>query len=152
MPSVWASEQLLAHGRLNSAGMIEVEEPKRIIHRVLVVDDDYDLAELLREVLTYENCEVDTAINGMEALERLHASDYEAILCDLMMPRVDGEALYHEVARQYPYLANKFLFVTGQASRKAGFSDFIYRTGNQLIEKPFEIQELRRTVREIFQR
>ena len=119
---------------------------------MLVVDDDHDLAELLREVLTYENCEVDVAINGMEAMERLHAGDYEAILCDLMMPRVDGEALYHEVARQYPYLADRFLFVTGQASRKAGFSDFIYRTGNQLIEKPFEIQELRRAVREIFQR
>lgn len=134
------------------AGMTDAEQPKRVMHRVLVVDDDHDLAELLREVLTYENCEVDVAPNGMEAMERLHAGDYEAILCDLMMPRVDGEALYHEVARQYPYLADRFLFVTGQASRKAGFSDFIDRTGNRLIEKPFEIHELRRAVREVFQR
>ena len=122
------------------------------MHRVLVVDDDHDLAELLREVLTYENCEADVASNGMEAIEQLHAHDYEAILCDLMMPRVDGEALYNEVTRQYPYLADRFLFVTGQASCRAGFSDFIYRTGNRLVEKPFEIQELRRAVREIFQR
>ena len=132
--------------------MVETEELKRIIHRVLVVDDDHDLCELLGEVLTYENCEVDTAINGMEAMERLHAGDYEAVLCDLMMPRVDGEALYNQVAREYPYLADRFLFVTGQASRKAGFSDFVYRTGNHLIEKPFEIQELRRAVRELFQK
>ena len=132
--------------------MVETGNSKRIMHRVLVVDDDHDLAELLREVLTYENCEVDVAVNGMEAIEHLHARDYEAILCDLMMPRVDGEALYNDVIRQYPYLADRFLFVTGQASRKAGFSDFIYRTGNYLIEKPFEIQELRRAVREIFQR
>ena len=122
------------------------------MHRVLVVDDDHDLAELLREVLTYENCEVEVAPNGMEAMERLHAGDYEAILCDLMMPRMDGEALYGEVSQQFPYLADRFLFVTGQASRKAGFSDFIYRTGNHLIEKPFEIQELRRAVCELFQR
>jgi two-component system, cell cycle sensor histidine kinase and response regulator CckA len=122
------------------------------MHRVLVVDDDHDLAELLREVLTYENCEVEVAPNGMEALECLHAGDYEAILCDLMMPRMDGEALYVEVSQQFPYLADRFLFVTGQASRKAGFSDFIYRTGNHLIEKPFEIQELRRAVCELFQR
>ena len=132
--------------------MIEVEKPKRVMHRVLVVDDDHDLAELLREVLTYENCEADVASNGMEAIELLHAHDYEAILCDLMMPRVDGEALYNDVARQYPYLADRFLFVTGQASCRAGFSDFINRTGNRLVEKPFEIQELRRAVREIFQR
>lgn len=134
------------------SGMTDAEEPKGVMHRVLVVDDDHDLMELLREVLTYENCEVDTATNGMEAIEQLHAHDYEAILCDLMMPRVDGEALYHEVAREYPYLADRFLFVTGQASRKAGFSDFICRTGNHLIEKPFEIHELRRAVREVFQR
>jgi CheY-like chemotaxis protein len=142
----------LARARLKQPVMVETEELKRIIHRVLVVDDDHDLCELLREVLTYENCEVDTAINGMEAMERLHAGDYEAILCDLMMPRVDGEAVYDQVAREYPYLADRFLFVTGQASRKAGFSDFVYRTGNHLIEKPFEIQELRRAVRELFQK
>ena len=146
------AEGFLARERLILDGMVETEKPKRVMHRVLVVDDDYDLAELLREVLTYENCEADIAINGMEALENLHAHDYEAVLCDLMMPRVDGEALYHEVTRQFPYLSDRFLFVTGQASRKAGFSDFIYRTGNHLIEKPFDVQELRRAVRDIFQR
>ena len=122
------------------------------MHRVLVVDDDHDLAELLREVLTYENCEVEIASNGMEAIECLHAGDYEAILCDLMMPRVDGEALYQTVTREYPYLSDRFLFVTGQASRKAGFSDFIYRTGNHLIEKPFDIHELRHAVCDLFRR
>lgn len=146
------SGRRLARQRLILPDMIDPGTPKRVVHRVLVVDDDHDLAELLREVLTYENCEVDIAVNGMEAMEQLHARDYEAILCDLMMPRVDGEALYSDVTRQFPYLGDRFLFITGQASRKAGFSDFIYRTGNYLIEKPFEIQELRRAIREIFQR
>ena len=132
--------------------MTAVESQKKVMHRVLVVDDDHDLAELLREVLIYENCEVDVASNGLEAMECLHAGDYQAILCDLMMPRMDGEALYQEVVREYPYLADRFLFVTGQASRKAGFSDFIYRTGNHLIEKPFEILELRNAVSELFKR
>ncbi|HUJ08830.1 MAG TPA: response regulator [Verrucomicrobiae bacterium] len=132
--------------------MTVAESSKKVMHRVLVVDDDHDLAELLREVLVYENCEVDVAPNGMEAMELLHARDYQAILCDLMMPRMDGEALYREVIRQFPYLADRFLFVTGQASRKAGFSDFICRTGNHLIEKPFEILELRNAVSDLFQR
>ncbi|HUJ73028.1 MAG TPA: response regulator [Verrucomicrobiae bacterium] len=122
------------------------------MHRVLVVDDDYDLAQLLREVLTYENCEAEIATNGMEALDCLRTGDYEAVICDLMMPRIDGQALYDEVVRDFPHLANRFLFVTGQASRKAGFSDFVSRTGNQIIEKPFDIQALRLAVRELFQR
>ena len=132
--------------------MSEAKRLEQVMHRVLVVDDDYDLAQLLRDVLTYENCEVEIAGNGMEAMDRLRTGDYEAVICDLMMPRVDGEALYNDVVRAYPHLADRFLFVTGQASRKAGFSDFVTRTGNNLIEKPFDIHELRRFVRELFQR
>ena len=122
------------------------------MHRVLVVDDDYDLAQLLREVLTYENCEAEIAGNGMEAMDCLRTGDYEAVICDLMMPHVDGEAFYNEAVQDYPHLANRFLFVTGQASRKAGFSDFVSRTGNHVIEKPFDIQALRLAVRDLFQR
>jgi DNA-binding response OmpR family regulator len=132
--------------------MTEAKRLEQVVHRVLVVDDDYDLAQLLRDVLTYENCEVEIAGNGMEAMDRLRTGDYEAVICDLMMPRVDGEALYNDVAQAYPHLADRFLFVTGQASRKAGFSDFVSRTGNDLIEKPFDIHQFRRLVRELFQR
>jgi hypothetical protein len=56
------------------------------------------------------------------------------------------------VVRDYPYLANRFLFITGQPSRKAGFSDFVWRTGNQLIEKPFDVQQLRTAIRDVLQR
>src|SRR6266478_6484967 len=137
---------------LRLAAMVEEKREKKVMHRVLVVDDDHDLAVLLGEVLTFENCEVDIAGNGMEAMDRLRTGDYDAVLCDLMMPRVDGEVLYNDVARDYPHLANRFLFVTGQPSRKAGFSDFVWRTGNQLIEKPFDVQQLRLAIREIFLR
>jgi CheY-like chemotaxis protein len=122
------------------------------MHRVLVVDDDYDLAQLLREVLTYDNCEVEIATNGMEAMDLLRTGEFDAVICDLMMPRVDGEALYNDVVRQFPFLANRFVFVTGQASLKAGFSDFVGRTGNTLIEKPFDLAAFRAAVQETIQR
>ena len=125
---------------------------RQVMRRVLVVDDDYDLAQLLREVLTYDNCEVDIATNGMEAMDRLRTGEYDAVICDLMMPRVDGEVLYNDVVRQYPFLANRFIFVTGQASRKAGFSDFVERTGNYLIEKPFDLPGFRTAVQDTIQR
>ena len=125
---------------------------RQMIHRVLVVDDDYDLAQLLREVLTYDNCDVEIATNGMEAMERLHASEFDAVICDLMMPRLDGEALYHSAVRQFPFLANRFVFVTGQASLNAGFSEFVGRTGNTVIEKPFDLPVLRAAVQDAIQR
>jgi len=126
--------------------------PRQTIRRVLVVDDDYDLAQLLREVLTYDNCDVEIATNGMEAMERLHAGEFDAVICDLMMPRVDGEALYNDVARQFPSLADRFVFVTGQASLKAGFSDFVRRTGNVVVEKPFDLAVFRAAVKDAIQR
>ena len=128
------------------------KQPQQVMRRVLVVDDDYDLAQLLREVLTYDNCEVDIATNGMEAMDRLHTGEYDAVICDLMMPRVDGEVLYNDVVREFPFLANRFIFVTGQASRKAGFSDFVGRTGNYLIEKPFDLPAFRAAVQDTVQR
>jgi two-component system, cell cycle sensor histidine kinase and response regulator CckA len=132
--------------------MSDVRQPEQVMYRVLVVDDDYDLAQLLSAVLTYENCETEIAGNGMEAMDRLRTGDYDAVICDLMMPRVDGEALYNDAVRDFPHLANRFIFVTGQASAKAGFSDFIWRSGNHLIEKPFDIQAFRAAVRDTVQR
>jgi CheY-like chemotaxis protein len=69
-----------------------------------------------------------------------------------MMPRVDGEAFYTQVARDYPFLADRFLFITGHAARRAGLTDFVERTGNSLLEKPFEIDQLRTALQELFAR
>jgi DNA-binding response OmpR family regulator len=132
--------------------MPESNNKKQYIKRVLVVDDDYQLAELLREVLTYENCSADVASNGMEAMTLLRSGDYDAVVSDLMMPRLDGEALYKDVVREFPYLADRFLFMTTQAARRAGFSDFVVRTGNTLLEKPFEVEQLRAALQELLRR
>jgi two-component system cell cycle sensor histidine kinase/response regulator CckA len=132
--------------------MAEPSHSTQIIHRVLIVDDDYELADLLSEVLTFENCAVDLASNGIEAIEKLRGADYEAIICDLMMPRMDGETLYNEATKQFPYLADRFLFITSQAAQRSGFSDFVSRTGNSLLEKPLEVEQLRAALKELFQR
>jgi two-component system, cell cycle sensor histidine kinase and response regulator CckA len=132
--------------------MPDARQPIQRMRLVLVVEDDLELADLLAEVLVFENCTPEVVSNGMEALEKLRATAYDAVICDLMMPRIDGQALYEEVARHMPYMASKFLFITGQASRKSGYSDFIYQTGNRLLEKPFEMDELRSALHEIFER
>ncbi len=132
--------------------MSDSERPVQFINRVLVVEDDHDLANLLAEVLTYENYVVDLAGNGMEALEKLGGADYDAVVCDLMMPRVDGEALYNEVVKLFPYLADRFLFIAGQASMKSGLANFIHRSGMTLLEKPFEMDQFRAALRDVVRR
>ena len=75
------------------------------MRHVLIVEDDYQFADVLTEVLHHENCIPDTAANGMEALDKLRIDNYDAIICDLMMPRVSGESLFRQVERDFPYLA-----------------------------------------------
>jgi CheY-like chemotaxis protein len=128
------------------------ERPVQLIRHVLIVEDDYELADVLAEVLTHENCVADHAANGMEALSKIRSTHYDAIICDLMMPRVDGQAFFDQVAKDYPYLADQFLFITGQASRQAGLTEFIRRTGNALLEKPFDIQQFRAALQELLSR
>ena len=132
--------------------MAEEARPKHLMGRLLVVDDDHDLAQLLAEVLTRENCVVDTAGNGMEALEQMRATDYDAVICDLFMPHMDGEELHHEVAREFPYLADRFVFITGQLERRGGASDFAVRTGNILLVKPFKVEQLRAALKDVLSR
>lgn len=126
--------------------------PTAMIHQVLVVEDDHQLADWLAEVLVYENCMVDQASNGMEALDLMRSAMYDAIICDIMMPRIDGEAFYSQVAREYPYLAEKFLFITGQATVNAGLSDFATRSGNLMMIKPLKIDDLRLALQELLDR
>ena len=132
--------------------MAEKERPKKPMIRLLVVEDDYDLVQQLAEALTRENWVVDTASNGMEALEGMRTTDYEAIVCDLMMSRMGGEELQCVIAREFPYLADHFVFITGQIERNDGISGFIERTGNTLLLKPFTMEQLRTAVEEVLGR
>jgi CheY-like chemotaxis protein len=123
-----------------------------VMHRILIVEDDYEFADVLTEVLNHDNCIPETAANGLEALDKLRTGSYDAVICDLMMPHVDGESLYRQVQRDFPYLAQRFIFITGQASAQAGRTDFIYNTGNALLTKPFDIEVFRTTLGELFSR
>jgi CheY-like chemotaxis protein len=122
------------------------------MRQILIVEDDYQFADVLTEVLHHENCIPDCAANGMEALDKLRTGAYDAIICDLMMPRVSGEHLYRQVERDYPFLADKFIFITGQASVQAGMTDFIHPTGNILLTKPFDIEDFRKALHDLLAR
>ncbi len=69
--------------------------------RILVVDDDDNLRELLAIVLSQDGRVVDTARDGIEALELLNQNRYDLIISDLRMPGLNGLALY-EALRATP--------------------------------------------------
>lgn len=80
---------------------------------ILVVDNEPMVARTLAMLLRREGYEVDTADNGTTALAKLQERAYDLILCDWVMPVLDGLGLYREVKRQYPRLAARFIVLTG---------------------------------------
>jgi len=118
--------------------------------RVLVVEDEEMVTALLRRVLTARGYELLTASDGEEGLAVLaeaRAQEHlpDLIVADLKMPRLDGPGFYARVAHDYPALARRFLFITGDTIRLESQS-FLESTGLPYLRKPFSVQELQEAV------
>ena len=69
---------------------------------ILVVEDDEVLRESFQQQLSYLFAEVDAAVDGQEALDRLAEKNYDIVLTDLRMPRISGFQLLQEIRQQSP--------------------------------------------------
>jgi CheY-like chemotaxis protein len=72
--------------------------------RVLVVDDDAGICRTLAEILGAEGCAVETASNGVEALEKVEKTKFEVVLTDVVMPQMDGHELFCAIRERFPGL------------------------------------------------
>ncbi|NRF66574.1 PAS domain S-box protein [Aquincola sp. S2] len=109
--------------------------------RVLVVDDEAEVAELIRDMLESAGHEVAVAESGAVALELLDTARFDAIVSDLRMPDMDGAALWREVVRQHPALGGRMLFITGD-TLSAGARDFLDSADCPRLDKPFSKADL----------
>ena len=114
--------------------------------KILVADDDPTLRSELAELLRGDGHEVDIAVDGAEALERLESEAFEVALLDLVMPRATGLEILHRLRIVRPETA--VVMITGHGSvdvaveaMKGGAVDFVV--------KPFEIESLQRILRSI---
>ena len=130
------------------AGTGTVAQSSSAPMRVLVVDDEAELADMMRDVLEAGGFEVATAESGAVALEILREGRFDAIVSDLRMPDVDGAALWREVAASWPALAQRMVFITGDTLSPAAV-EFIALSGCSALEKPFRPPELLARVREM---
>jgi CheY-like chemotaxis protein len=116
--------------------------------RILVVDDERAVRDLISDALSIEGHDVHTAENGKEALQLIGQHRYDLVFCDLRMPEMDGQALYEEVQRDHPQVLKRIVFVTAQAN-SADYGPFLRTTGIPVIEKPFTLSQLRQAVSKI---
>jgi PAS domain S-box-containing protein len=114
---------------------------------ILLVEDERALAAAVSEALTDAGLKVDHAGDGEEALARVRQKTYDAVICDLKMPRVDGMMLYRAMAAATPTLARRVIFVTGDVAGTDA-ERFLEDTGCRWLAKPFRLGDLLRAVRD----
>jgi DNA-binding response OmpR family regulator len=117
-------------------------------HRALVVDDEPVVGQIICRVLEQMGYQVDQAMDGDQAMGLARSAAYDVVVCDLLMPRVNGMALYDVWSAEAPRMARRTVFVTGD-SLGAETSEFISRTGCRCIFKPFRLSELAEVVAEV---
>jgi len=113
--------------------------------RVLVVDDESEIGSMVRDMLESGGHEVATAESGAVALALLDHARFDAVLCDLRMPDMDGRALWREIARRHPHLARRVLFTTGDTLSPEAHETLMV-SGCASLDKPFTKAELLRRV------
>lgn len=114
--------------------------------RVLVVDDEPGIRQLIARILRDEH-DVEPAASGEEAMARIQASpDYDAIVCDLMMPQMSGMELHAWLQQTAPALAERVIFITG-GTFTPGATDYLAQVRNARLEKPFARSALQEAVR-----
>ena len=113
----------------------EVRHTKLNIQKVLVIDDEETINELITEILKEEGCHVDAVTTGELALQKMKEQTYDLILCDIRMPGMDGLEVYSQIEHTIPQLAQRFLFLTGDISEQT--RTFLQNTEKPYLMKPF---------------
>ena len=109
--------------------------------RVLIVDDETDVAELNGEVLSRGGYQVDVASSVTEAIRLLRRAEYDLVLSDLNMPEHDGRTLFEAIGREFPHLTERTGFVTGDTMGRTS-QIFLSEAGRPYLEKPVAPREL----------
>ncbi|MCP3738207.1 response regulator transcription factor [Rossellomorea sp. BNER] len=116
--------------------------------RVLIVDDDKEIRDLLRKYLEREMYEVDVAVNGEEALYQFGQNKYNLIILDLMMPKVDGI----EVCRQLRDKTNVPILMLTAKDHEIDKIVGLSIGADDYITKPFSINEVVARVKALLRR
>src|SRR5690349_14154853 len=107
--------------------------------RVLLVDDERALTNLIRMALKYEGWEIDVAHDAVEALEKYRANTPDLLVLDIMMPGTDGLGVLAQVRESDVYTPTLFLTARDSvADRVNGLT----AGGDDYMTKPFSLEEL----------
>ena len=117
--------------------------------RVLVVDDEPNIAELLRMALRYEGWDVEVALTGSKAVSTAKATKPDAVVLDMMLPDFDGLEVMRRIRTEDPNVPVIFLTAKDAVEDRIGG---LTAGGDDYVTKPFSLEEVLARVRGLLRR
>jgi signal transduction histidine kinase/CheY-like chemotaxis protein len=108
--------------------------------RILVIDDEDAILQMVRETLSGHGFEVDVARDGESALRRLKVKPYDLALCDWKMPGLNGAQVYERLRIANPSLSERVIFITGDVINDKA-QKFLQDHNKVCLSKPFSLDE-----------
>uniref|UniRef100_UPI0001BE6364 Response regulator n=1 Tax=Thermotoga maritima TaxID=2336 RepID=UPI0001BE6364 len=112
--------------------------------RILVVDDEPNIRELLKEELQEEGYEIDTAENGEEALKKFFSGNYDLVILDIEMPGISGLEVAGEIRKKKKDA--KIILLTAYSHYRSDMSSW---AADEYVVKSFNFDELKEKVKKL---
>lgn len=106
---------------------------------ILLVDDDDLILKLLQKVLESWEANIETALNGRDALSKLASRQFDLVICDLQMPEMSGQDLFNHIQENALLPAGRVLFLTGD--KRPQVKEFLDKSGCYYLYKPIQFLE-----------
>ena len=107
--------------------------------KILIVEDDNDINQMLKDLLTAHHYEVKQAFSGTEALMHMENREPQAVILDLMLPGMNGEEVLAHIKEKYP----EVVVLVASAKEDVKTKVALLRSGAEdFISKPFDTEEL----------
>jgi two-component system, NtrC family, nitrogen regulation response regulator NtrX len=112
--------------------------------KILIIDDERAIRRALREILEFEDFQVDEAENGVEGLEKAKNTLYDIIFCDIKMPQMDGMEVLDALTAQK--IESPVIMISGHGNIETAV-DAIKKGAFDFIEKPLDLNRILVTIR-----
>ena len=106
--------------------------------KVIIIDDEPFVANALSRLLRSRGFQTEVATDGRVGLKRALGGEFQAILCDLMMPEFSGVDLYHQLEAAAPDLVRRLVFLSGGAFTPRA-EEFVQEARRPVLAKPWKV-------------
>lgn len=117
-------------------------------NKILVIDDEENILELIKEALGVYGYQVETVSDGESALRAVKRGSYDLIICDWKIPGFGGQMIYERVRQMNPQALERFFFITGDILGENA-EKFLRIEKKICLFKPFSVEQFRTTVQEV---